>query len=192
MFDVVRGTSIHSVDDQVMPLIRQEKADAEVFPLVNNFDPASGKWLQNVGNFFDNADGRANFRRQLLTFLASDGKFKGVSVDFEDFPRTAQPGFNALIGELSADLHARGLKMYINVPADDDDFNYKYLADNSDGLILMNYDEHQSESKAGPVASHAFFVGNIQKALKIIPQNKLIVAIGNYGYEWGNKPVECP
>ncbi|PYY16659.1 MAG: polysaccharide deacetylase [Acidobacteria bacterium] len=192
MFDVVRGTSIHSVDDQVMPLIRQEKADAEVFPLVNNFDPASGKWLQNVGNFFDNADGRANFRRQLLTFLASDAKFKGVSVDFEDFPRTAQPGFNALIGELSADLHARGLKMYINVPADDDDFNYKYLADNSDGLILMNYDEHQSESKAGPVASHAFFVGNIQKALKIIPQNKLIVAIGNYGYEWGNKPVECP
>ena len=192
MFDVVRGTSIHQVDDQVMPLIRQTKADIEVFPLVNNFDPASGKWLQNVGDFFGNADGRANFRRQLLTFLASDNKFKGVSVDFEDFPRTAQPAFNALIGEMAADLHGRGLKMYINVPADDDDFNYKYLADNSDGLILMNYDEHQSESKAGPVASHAFFVGNIQKALKIIPRDKLIIAIGNYGYEWGNKPVECP
>ena len=192
MFDVVRGASIHSVDDQVMPLIRQEKADVEVFPLVNNFDPASGKWLQNVGDFFANDDGRANFRRQLVTFLASDSKFKGVSVDFEDFPRTAQPSFNALIGEMAADLHSRGLKMYINVPADDDDFNYKYLADNSDGLILMNYDEHQSESKAGPVASHAFFVGNIQKALKVIPKDKLIVGIGSYGYEWGNKPVECP
>src|SRR5215813_7186182 len=192
MFDVVRGTSIHQVDDQVMPLIRQEKADIEVFPLVNNFDPVTGKWLQNVGDFFDNADGRVNFRHQLLTFLASDAKFMGVSVDFEDFPRTAQPGFNALIGEMAADLHGRGLKMYINVPADDDDFNYKYLADNSDGLILMNYDEHQAESKAGPVASHPFFVGNIQKALKVIPKDKLIVGIGSYGYEWGNKPVECP
>jgi peptidoglycan-N-acetylglucosamine deacetylase len=50
MFDVVRGTGIHRVDDQVMPLIRTEKADTEVFPLVNNFDPVSGKWLQNVGD----------------------------------------------------------------------------------------------------------------------------------------------
>ena len=192
VFDVVRGGEIHRVDDQVMPLIRAEKADTEVFPLVNNFDPASGKWLQNVGDFFDHDTGRANFRSQLLTFLASDGKFKGVSVDFEDFPRSAQSGFNTLIGELATDLHARGLKMYINVPADDDDFNYKYLADHSDGLILMNYDEHQSESKAGPVASQTFFVSNIQKALKIIPHDKLIVAIGNYGYEWGDKPIECP
>jgi peptidoglycan-N-acetylglucosamine deacetylase len=192
MFDVVRGSGIHRVDDQVMPLIRAEKADTEVFPLVNNFDPVSGKWLQNVGEFFANDAGRANFRRQLLTFLASDSKFRGVSVDFEDFPSSAQPAFNALMGEMASDLHARGLKMYINVPADDDDFNYKYLADNSDGLILMNYDEHQSESKAGPVASQGFFVGNIQKALKLIPRDKLIMAIGNYGYEWGNKPIECP
>ncbi|MFL6436857.1 MAG: glycosyltransferase [Terriglobales bacterium] len=192
MFDVVRGSGIHRVDDQVMPLIRSEKADTEVFPLVNNFDPVSGKWLQNVGDFFSNDAGRANFRRQLLTFLASDSKFRGVSVDFEDFPSSAQPAFNTLIGEMESDLHARGLKMYINVPADDDDFNYKYLADNSDGLILMNYDEHQSESKAGPVASQPFFVGNIQKALKLIPRDKLIMAIGNYGYEWGNKPIECP
>src|SRR5579884_443136 len=192
MFDVVRGTSIHRVDDQVMPLIHAEKAEIEVFPLVNNFDPATGKWLQSIGDFFSNSDGRANFRRQLLTFLASDSKFRGVSVDFEDFPRSAQPGFNTLIAEMASDLHARGLKMYINVPADDDDFNYKYLADNSDGLILMDYDEHQSESKAGPVASQQFFVANIQKALKLIPRDKLIVAIGNYGYEWGDQPIECP
>src|SRR5689334_6315578 len=54
MFDVVRGSAIHRVDDQVMPLIRSEKADIEVFPLVNNFEPASGKWLENVGDFVAN------------------------------------------------------------------------------------------------------------------------------------------
>ena len=191
-FDVVRGNSIHPVDDQVMPLIHSTKADVEVFPLVNNNDPATGKWLQDIGKFFDNPDARANFRRQLITFLNSDTKFRGVSVDFEDFPRAAQPGFNTLIGEMARDLHARGLKIYINVPADDDDFNYKYLAETSDGLILMDYDEHQSESEAGPVASQDFFVSNIQKALKVVPRDKLIVGIGNYGYEWGNKPIECP
>ncbi|HET9742444.1 MAG TPA: glycosyltransferase [Terriglobales bacterium] len=192
MFDVVRGNSIHSVDDQVMPLIRSEKADTEVFPLVNNFDPVAGTWLPSIAEFFNNPDGRANFRQQLDRFLASDSKFRGVCIDFEDFDVSAQPGFNALMGELAADLHAKGYKIYINVPSDDNDFNYKYLADNSDGLILMDYDEHQTESKAGPIASQGFFVGNIQKALKLVPRDKLIVAIGNYGYEWGNQPIDCP
>ena len=191
-FDVVRGNSVHSVDNEVMPLIRNEKADTEVFPLVNNFDPIAGKWLPSIGDFFDNPDGRANFRRQLLRFLATDKNFRGVSIDFEDFPRSSQPGFNALIAELAADLHAKGMKIFINVPADDDDFNYRLLAANSDGLILMDYDQHQTESKAGPIASHGFFVGNIQKALKLVPKDKLIVAIGNYAYEWGSKPIDCP
>ena len=192
MFDVVRGNAIHPVDNQVMPLIRTEKAETEVFPLIQNYDPLAQKWITDIGNFFQNADGRANFRRQLLTFLASDAKFRGVSIDFESFSSKFQPAFNTLMAETAADLHAHGLKLYINVPADDDDFNYKLLAQTSDGLILMNYDEHQTESKAGPVASQSFFVGNIQKAMKRIPRDKLIVAIGNYGYEWGNKPIECP
>ena len=192
MFDVVRGSAIHPVDNQVIPLIRTEKADTEVFPLIQNYDPVAQKWITDIGNFFNNVDGCANFRRQLLTFLASDSKFKGVSIDFESFPSKFQPAFDMLMAETASDLHAHGLKLYINVPADDDDFNYKLLAETSDGLILMDYDEHQTESKAGPVASQAFFVGNIQKALKVIPRDKLIVGIGNYGYEWGNKPVECP
>ena len=192
MFDVVRGNAIHSVDDQVMPLIRTERADTEVFPLIQNYDPVAQKWLPDIGNFFKNPNGRANFRQQLLSFLASDAKFRGVSIDFESFPRAFQPFFNVLMQETASDLHAHGLKLYINVPADDDDFNYKLLAQTSDGLILMNYDEHSTESKAGPIASQEFFVGNIKKALKVIPHDKLIVAIGNYGYEWGNKPIECP
>jgi peptidoglycan-N-acetylglucosamine deacetylase len=192
MFDVVRGNQIHSVDNQVMPLIRTEKAETEVFPLIQNYDPVGQKWVPEIGNFFNNPGGRTNFRRQLLTFLASDAKFRGVSVDFESFSGKFQPAFDTLMAETALDLHAHGLKLYINVPADDDDFNYKYLAQVSDGLILMNYDEHSTDSKAGPVASQSFFVGNIQKALKVIPREKLIVAIGNYGYEWGNKPIECP
>ena len=192
MFDVVRGNSIHQVDNQVMPLIRTEKADTEVFPLIQNYDPVAQKWLTNIGTFFADPNARADFRRQLITFLSSDPKLRGVSIDFESFPRASQDAFNALMTETAADLHAHGMKLFINVPADDDDFNYKLLAQTSDGLILMDYDEHQSESKAGPVASHAFFVGNIQKALKVVPREKLIVALGNYGYEWGNKPVECP
>src|SRR5438874_7945123 len=41
-----------------MSLIKSEKADIEVFPLVNNFDPVSQKWLPSVGNFLNNPAGR--------------------------------------------------------------------------------------------------------------------------------------
>jgi peptidoglycan-N-acetylglucosamine deacetylase len=184
VFDVIdpNGT-VRVVDVKVMPLIKGEKANIEVFPLVNNFDPVAQKWLPSVGDFLNNAEGRANFRRQILTFLATD-RYRGISLDLEEIPLPAQPGFNALVRELGSDLHAHAMKLFVNVPVTDNDYNYKQLAADSDGLILMNYDEHQTESRTGPVASQEWFADNLRQALKVIPREKIICAIGNYGYEW--------
>ena len=107
---------------------------------------------------------------------------------FEDFPKKAQPGYQALLSELSTDLHARGLKLYVSVPARDRDFDYAAIAAKSDGVVLMNYDENESENDPGPVASQEWFTKNLDIARKIVPQNKLICAIGNYGYDWVQKP----
>lgn len=145
-FDVVQNGKVQPVDDKVMPFLKEAKAETEVFPLVNNFQPISNEWL-DISGFLMNPAARANFRQQLMLFLASD-KYRGVSLDLEGFPGSSQPGFRALAAELEADLHARGLKVYVNVPAGDDDFDYKYLAVHSDGLILMDYDQHSGGSAA--------------------------------------------
>jgi cellulose synthase/poly-beta-1,6-N-acetylglucosamine synthase-like glycosyltransferase/peptidoglycan/xylan/chitin deacetylase (PgdA/CDA1 family) len=102
----------------------------------------------------------------------------------EEIPLAAQPGFLALIDELGRDLHARNLKLYVNVPVSDRDFDYARLAASSDGLVIMNYDQHQTTSGPGPIAAQSWFVGNLKQALKDIPRNKIICAIGNYGYDW--------
>ena len=47
----------------------------------------------------------------------------------------------------------------------------------------MNYDQHETESDPGPIAAQDWFIANLQRALKILPRNKIIVAIGNYGYD---------
>ena len=60
----------------------------------------------------------------------------------------------------------------------------KRIAANSDGIVLMNYDEHEANSDPGPVASQDWFVGNLQRVLKIVPKEKIICAVGNYGYDW--------
>ncbi len=100
------------------------------------------------------------------------------------FPLEAQPGFKALVAALYDDFHPRNLRVYVNVPAHDEDFDMKFLADHSDGLLLMNYDEHETGSGPGPIASQDWFIDNLKWALKVVPKDKIICAIGSYGYDW--------
>ena len=113
-FQVIENGIVHSTDDRVMPFLRAEKAEVEVFPLINNFETVSKQWLATIGDFLMDPTARQTFRTQLLLYLASD-RFKGASIDFEEIPLKAQPGFVALIQELGHDLHARGLRLYVNV-----------------------------------------------------------------------------
>ena len=188
-FPVVQDGKVKSVDEEVMPFLKTEDTGMEVFPLVNNFDET--EWKPEIAGFLMNPDARASFRKQIDAFLASD-KYRGLMVDFEDFAKSAQPGYLALLGELSTDLHGRGLKLYVSVPARDKDFDYAKIAALTDGLVLMNYDEHESENEAGPVASQDWFTRNLEIAKQKVPLDKLICAIGNYGYDWVQKPKKNP
>jgi cellulose synthase/poly-beta-1,6-N-acetylglucosamine synthase-like glycosyltransferase/peptidoglycan/xylan/chitin deacetylase (PgdA/CDA1 family)/spore germination protein YaaH len=183
LFPLVEGSVVHAADDKVMTFLKQEKAETEVMPLINNFDPTKNQWIQQIDSFLNDSAARAAFRRDMDKFLSSDN-YKGLTLDFEGFPRASQPGFMALVQEMNSDLHARGLKLHIAVPVNDDDFDYAYLSAHSDGLILMNYDEHFQGGDVGPIASQKWFTRNLEDALKVIPKDKLICAIGSYGYDW--------
>jgi spore germination protein YaaH len=101
-----------------------------------------------IGEILANPDARQRMRTELGTFLASD-KFKGLTLDFEEVPAKAQSGYRSLINELSGDLHARGMKLYVCVPTRNVDFDFRFIAENSDGVILMNYDEHFAGGEPG-------------------------------------------
>ena len=103
MFDVVHGQTVHPVDDKVMPFLKTEGTNMEVFPVVQNFDGTD--FVPGVGDFLNSKDARARFRREIGLFLASD-HYRGLMVDFESFPKKAQRGYVALLNELSSDLRA--------------------------------------------------------------------------------------
>jgi cellulose synthase/poly-beta-1,6-N-acetylglucosamine synthase-like glycosyltransferase/peptidoglycan/xylan/chitin deacetylase (PgdA/CDA1 family)/spore germination protein YaaH len=185
-FAVVDSAGVHQVDreDQVAKTIAKNHASTEVFPLVNNYDPVKAEFLPSIGDFLTNAEARANFIKQIGTFLAANPSYHGISLDLEEVPTDAQPGFNALVAALYSDLHRHNLRLYVNTPVDDDDFNLKFLADNSDGLLLMDYDQHQIDSGPGPIAAQDWFVSNLKNVLEIVPKNKVICSLGSYGYDW--------
>ncbi|HKN18050.1 MAG TPA: glycosyltransferase [Candidatus Sulfotelmatobacter sp.] len=184
-FDVVQNNSVRPVDDRVMPFVKAEASNMEVFPMINNFDGAN--WVGDITGFLNDPDARALFRKQVGMFLSSD-RFGGVMVDFEAFPDSGQPGYVALLNELSSDLHARGMKLYVSVPPHNKGFNYAAISAPADGVVVMNYDEHYPGAASGPVASQDWFVENLKFAVSAIPKEKLICAIANYGYDWVLKP----
>ncbi len=194
MFDLVQGNVVHSVDPQhkVMQFLREEKAQTEVFPLVNNYDSVSNQWLTNIGAVLKNPAARQRFRHELMQFLGTD-QYHGVSLDLEEIPLDAQPGYNSLVQELSGELHSRGMKLYLNLPPHDTDFDYPFLAAQADGLILMDYDQHAPGLDVGAVAAQDWYVNNLRLALKEVPLQKVIAGIANYGYDWTvRKGVRSP
>ena len=74
--------------------------------------------------------------------------------------------------ELYDDLHAKGMKLYVAVPVNDRTFDYAGIAGISDGLILMNYDQHYPGGEPGAVAGQDWFLKNLQDALKVIPERE--------------------
>jgi cellulose synthase/poly-beta-1,6-N-acetylglucosamine synthase-like glycosyltransferase/peptidoglycan/xylan/chitin deacetylase (PgdA/CDA1 family)/spore germination protein YaaH len=185
-FPVIDSTGVHGVDreNKVARAIADAKEDTEIFPLVNNYSADDGAFEDSIGAVLQSPAARANFQSQIDRFLAANPLYRGLTLDFQGIPAVAQPGFQQLVQSLYTDFHPRNLRLYINVPVNDSDFNMALLAANSDGLILMNYDQHQSGTDPGAVAGQDWFTSNLRTVMKVVPREKIICSLGNFGYDW--------
>ena len=197
-FNVVDAKGVHGVDHEqrvahTIATASDDPDPAEIFPLVSNYDPVKQMYLPSVGDFLSNGDSRTNFLHQVDQFLAANPSYRGLVLNFQEIPDEAQTGYLALLAALYQDFQARHYKLFVNTLVGNDELDLKYMADHSDGLLLMNYDQHLIGTDPGPVASQDWFVENLQKALKVVPKEKIICSIGSYGYDWtmSRPPVDA-
>jgi cellulose synthase/poly-beta-1,6-N-acetylglucosamine synthase-like glycosyltransferase/peptidoglycan/xylan/chitin deacetylase (PgdA/CDA1 family)/spore germination protein YaaH len=191
-YAVVDGTTVHDPDqsNKIKRVIQAAKEDTQIFPHLTSFNPHTGSFDPAIGSVLVDVNQRAALRRQIVTFLTAfktpkgEWVYPGLSLDIENLPDNADQAYMSFIQELYADLHARNLRLYVDTAISTEDENLKQIAANSDGIVLMNYDEHAVESQPGPIASQEWFVGNLNRAMKAVPKEKLICALGNYGYDW--------
>jgi cellulose synthase/poly-beta-1,6-N-acetylglucosamine synthase-like glycosyltransferase/peptidoglycan/xylan/chitin deacetylase (PgdA/CDA1 family)/spore germination protein YaaH len=185
-YPVMDGATVHDPDDsnRVKRAIEAAREDTEIFPHLNNYSPSTQRWDPAFAGVLADGYKRAALRQQIVRFLSAFPAYRGISLDIENLPNSSSPVYLNFIQELYADLHPRNLRLYVSTLVSTTDDDLKHIAVNSDGIVLMNYDQHEIESEPGPVASQDWFVANLSRVLKIVPKEKLICAMGNYGYDW--------
>ncbi len=185
-YPVIEGSVVHDPDDlnKVKHEIQFQHADTEIFPALNNFNPHTQEWDTGVGAVLEDPRKSASFLAQIMRFLVSFPAYHGLSLDIESIPEDETPAYLAFIHALYLQMHARNLRLYVNAGASTPDSDLKAIAASSDGIILMNYDQHETDSDPGPVASQSWFLANLARVLKVVPKDKIICGVGNYGYDW--------
>jgi len=116
----------------------------------------------------------------------------GAMFDFEQLPASAQRDYLAFLDEANARFDRHGWLITIAVPVGDKSWNLPAYAKIVDRIFLMSYDEHENSGDPGPVASQAWFARAVADAAHGVSASKLVVTIGNYGYNWypgGADPV---
>ena len=168
----------------VLDFVKARRPDLRVVPLINNFNPDTLDWQSaRIGAMLANPAARAHTIAGIEAFVEGHG-FRGINVDFEAIPKARQDLLASFMCELKGVFQPRGWTVSESVPLDDPAFDYKSLGACTDRLILMAYDEHASESDAGPVASQGWFSDAVARRSAEVPPGHLIVAVGNYGYDW--------
>ena len=162
-----------------------EKYHLKFMPMVTNEDYDAKAVSAFLG------DQKAQ-QRTITTLLNYCKKYKvyGLQIDFEHITETKKNQFNRFYGQLSTALHRTGLALSVAVipnpyPSSRSAyqqsrrrtwsgvFDLKYLAQKSDFVSVMAYDQHVNTTTPGPIAGIPWDKKVLDSVLTFIPKNKL-------------------
>lgn len=119
--------------------------------------------------------------------------YDGVNLDFEGIAPGDRRAFTNFVAALTRLLHANGYYVTLSVPAETADeptndwtgaYDYRALGRVADLLMIMAYDEHSSDSTAGPIAGPSWVERVLRYATSVVPPQKLVLGLPAYGYDW--------
>jgi cellulose synthase/poly-beta-1,6-N-acetylglucosamine synthase-like glycosyltransferase/peptidoglycan/xylan/chitin deacetylase (PgdA/CDA1 family)/spore germination protein YaaH len=171
---------VERIEDKTRRVL--SRSDVIVLPRLANLkdDQWRGK---ETSEFLATDAARTCLVKRLVDRLVAIGA-EGVNVDLESLsPKDTEPYLELLV-ELRTALHARLLRLTVDVPFRDPAFDYEYIGDVADAVMVMAYDQHESESRPGPIASRAWLDEGLDDILPRLPADRVVIAIGSYGYDW--------
>ncbi len=159
----------------------------EVWALLTDI-PSYGSNVGNIGNqVLTNTEFRQNTINQLMD-LIEKYDLDGINLDFEYVRASDIDDYIQFVRELYTEMKKGGYILSVDtyVPsAWSMYYNRKALAESSDYIAVMTYDEHTNANEAmGPVASLGFVEKGVEDTLNEVPADKLLMGIPFYTRVW--------
>ena len=162
-----------------------------VMPTVNNefdggFDPV------RVSKILNDESLSNNLINQLIE-IASEKKYQGWDIDWEQIKASDKDAFTGFVKKLSGQLHSKGLELSVTVHAQTGDSNewsgtkgqdLSMLSIFADEIRIMAYDFHYSNSAPGPITPLSSLEAVLKYTSNKVPLNKLVLGLPLYGYDW--------
>lgn len=175
------------IDSAGLAIMRQNKLSIQ--PIFNNFitstDPTkegafSGALLHKV---LTDTVIKARIIKDIVATLKKY-KLQGINVDFEELIETKNEVLTNFQKELYSALHQNGFIVSMDVLPNNEDFDYKALANYNDYLILMAYDQYAAVNAAGPISAQNWIEKQLDKLSKDVNPNKIVLGVAGYGRDW--------
>lgn len=127
----------------------------------------------------------------------------GVNVDFEAFSWVDRNNFTAFVAELTAFVHAWGGVVSVDVTARTDDtfpaslinttrYDRRALAEATDYLALMAYDEYNRYRPSGPTASQEWTEDALNWLLRYADPRQILLGVPYYSRIWDPEDLGKP
>lgn len=160
------------------------KEHLRIMPMLSNFNSSlkdfDGKLLHDI---LTNAAKRKSFIKQVVDTL-THYQLSGINVDFEELKEPTNEPLTMFQKDLYEALHAKGMRVTMDVAVKNDDYDYQKLSDYNDYIILMAYDQYNDETGPGPVSAQKWIEEAVDWTAKKIDPDKIILGIAGYGYDW--------
>jgi len=154
----------------------------KVIPFLSNHWNRTGGILA-----LNNSD---NLSTELANYI-SQYNLDGINIDIENVTEFERDQYTAFVAMLRAKIPATK-EVSVAVAANPNgwvtgwqgSYDYTALANNSDHLMIMAYDEHWHGSTVGPVSSINFVENTIKYALTKTTADKIVIGLPFYGRVW--------
>jgi len=171
---------------ETLNFVNKNKPDLKIIPLINNYNSKTQVWDDRYLTQILSSTESQKVLVDALYLYTKSNNFAGINIDFENFSSDYNGLMLNFLTLLQTKFKGGSLQTSVSLPFDDMYLNYAEISNKVDFVVLMAYDEKYSQDLAGPISSHAWFVESLNKRRLDVPAQKMVVGLGNYGYNWKN------